>query len=284
MFHPVLRTVGWTACLGLGAIAAGFAGPRLLDARGAVGPTLLEASSVNGALVTTIVMLVLAAAAGILMGRLVNGAAGLFGSGLVIGCVAWRCADSSAWARVGGSPLGLAVECALAAVLTGILAWIVLRLVPLRDVEPTESGRRPSAVASPEAAKMLGAALVAIPVAWLLARSVATGQTIFAATAAGVAAGLAGRLASPHVQPVAAFVGVPLTGAVGAVVSALLLLEGRTPLEALRAGELPALVSVMPLDWAAGALLGVPMGLGWARSFLHHEDVPTGSAAAAGRA
>jgi len=279
MFHPTLRTLGWTGCLALGAVAAGFAAPRILDDRAAVGPTLLAAESVNGAVLTTIVTAVLALVGGLVMARIINGAAGLFGSGLVVACVAWRCADSSAWALGGGTALGLAVECGLAALLTGGLAAAVLRARPLSDVEPTEDGRRPAILASPEAAKMLAACMVAIPVAWILARSMETGQTIFAATLAGVVAGLAARIASPHVQPVAAFVGVPLAGAVGAVAVSLMAMEGRTPEAALRAAELPGLLSVMPLDWAAGTLLGVPMGLGWARTFLHHEDTPAAVAA-----
>ncbi len=28
----------------------------------------------------------------------------------------------------------------------------------------------------------------------------------------------------------------------------------------------------MPIDYAAATLMGVAFGLGWAKSFLHHED------------
>ena len=34
---------------------------------------------------------------------------------------------------------------------------------------------------------------------------------------------------------------------------------------------LPALALPMPIDFAAGSLMGVSMGLGWAKGFLHHE-------------
>ena len=37
-------------------------------------------------------------------------------------------------------------------------------------------------------------------------------------------------------------------------------------------GTLPVLSLPMPIDYAAGSLMGVSMGLGWARGFLHHEE------------
>jgi hypothetical protein len=42
--------------------------------------------------------------------------------------------------------------------------------------------------------------------------------------------------------------------------------------EAYISGSLTALARPMPLDYLAGSLLGVSFGLGWAKSFLHHEQ------------
>jgi hypothetical protein len=54
----------------------------------------------------------------------------------------------------------------------------------------------------------------------------------------------------------------------------------RLPLDdAYIAGALGALARPMPLDYLAGALLGVSFGLGWAKSFLHHEAVPAAASA-----
>jgi hypothetical protein len=38
----------------------------------------------------------------------------------------------------------------------------------------------------------------------------------------------------------------------------------------------------MPVDYATGSLMGVAVGLGWARSFLHHEDDRVPSSATSG--
>ncbi len=42
--------------------------------------------------------------------------------------------------------------------------------------------------------------------------------------------------------------------------------------EALVTQSIPALSLPMPIDYAAGSLLGVSMGLGWAKSFQQQEQ------------
>ncbi len=42
--------------------------------------------------------------------------------------------------------------------------------------------------------------------------------------------------------------------------------------DAFVAGTLPAMSLPMPIDYAAGSLMGVAMGIGWAKGFLHHDD------------
>ena len=43
---------------------------------------------------------------------------------------------------------------------------------------------------------------------------------------------------------------------------------------ALVEGSVPRLLQIMPITWVAGSLVGVSMGIGWARSFI---DDPAGS-------
>ena len=38
------------------------------------------------------------------------------------------------------------------------------------------------------------------------------------------------------------------------------------------ASLLPAVLLPLPIDWAAGGLLGVPLGFAAAHGFLHHDD------------
>ena len=48
--------------------------------------------------------------------------------------------------------------------------------------------------------------------------------------------------------------------------------------DAFASGTVPALLLPMPVDYAAGSLMGVAAGLGCAKSFLHHEDGQTDGA------
>jgi hypothetical protein len=116
-----------------------------------------------------------------------------------------------------------------------------------------------------------------LPIVWLIAQSPMKGQMIGATFFGGMAAGLIGRLISPHVQPILLFASPVAFGALGHVLAMLLL---NMPLDdAWVAGELPRLSRPMPLDYVAGSLMGVSVGVGWARSFLHHEEQQDGSGA-----
>ena len=42
--------------------------------------------------------------------------------------------------------------------------------------------------------------------------------------------------------------------------------------EAFVQHAIPVMSYPLPIDYAAGSLMGVAFGLGWAKSFLHHED------------
>jgi hypothetical protein len=109
-----------------------------------------------------------------------------------------------------------------------------------------------------------------------------TGQTVGAVFLGATAAGVAGRLLRPHVQPILLFASPIAFGALGHVIAALRTADLEV---AFVSGDLSPLAMPMPLHYAAGSLMGVAVGLGWARSFLHHEDdEPAGRAAGAAAA
>ena len=71
-------------------------------------------------------------------------------------------------------------------------------------------------------------------------------------------------------KPRLLFASACLCGALGQAVAAMTV---NVPLpEALVARTIPNLIMPMPIDYAAGSLVGISMGLGWAKSFLHHEE------------
>jgi hypothetical protein len=264
--------VGVAATGVLGAIAA----PAMVRASGAPGPGLLYAESPAWAFAAVLgVFIVMTIIAG-LAGKLSNAAVGLFvlGAGVFVLARRGGGVQELVFGGTGGGgwPGLLMIETLLWAVMILGAAMAVFSpwlAGPFRDVEPDSSGAVPDALLSREALLCAGAGAVMLPVVWIVAQSPMKGQALAAAILGGLGAGLVGRLLSPHVQPVLLFASACAFGALG---HALGLMATPGELEMAVVGRATSSLNrVMPIDYAAGALLGVSMGLGWARSFLHHE-------------
>src|SRR5262249_39973802 len=120
------------------------------------------------------------------------------------------------------------------------------------------------------AGAILGAAAVCAVLAWFLAVSGAKGQTFMAALigalGAGVAAQMVARSKDLHVTPVTPILPIALVALAGPLVAVAL--HGARLVDAVYAGTVFSLARPLSLDWAAGAVIGVPIGLGWAGSML----------------
>ncbi|MHC4810057.1 MAG: hypothetical protein ACYTEV_06795 [Planctomycetota bacterium] len=263
----------------LAGIAAGLAAGGFTGADGILQPTIAAAVSRPAALGAIVAAIIAAIVAGGLMSRAANAAVGLFVAGWAFFALAWRMEPVERAVLSGQSPMTMAAECVVWAAAAGIAWAIILRgSGGLADVEPTPAGDRPHPVWSRDAGRMALAAIAALPAAWVLARSPEPGQVIAAATGGGIAAGLAGRLAAPHVQP---YLLVPVTVLVGGAALAFTSWRLGVSLPATaRSSGLPPLGAIHGAAWAAGSMFGVAMGLGWARSFLHHEDEDAPAASA----
>ncbi len=263
----------------LAGIAAGLAAGGFVGADGILQPSIAAAVSRPAAIGAMVAAIIAAIVAGGLMSRAANAAVGLFVAGWAFFALAWRMEPVERAVLSGLSPMTMAAECVLWAAAAGVAWAIILRgSGGLADVEPTPAGHRPHPLWSRDAGRMALAAVAALPAAWVLARTPDPGQVIAAATGGGIAAGLAGRLAAPHVQP---YVIVPVTVLVGGVAMAFASWRLGADLSATaRVSGLPALASIHGAAWAAGSMFGIAMGLGWARSFLHHEDEPAADAPA----
>ena len=272
MVKAVIRNtticVGWVAAGFLCILAAGF----LASPRGALGPTVLQAESPGGAGVAIVVCMGLATRLAALVGRFTNAVVGLFVLGGGLYALVHRAATVEELARSDGSLVLVAIETLFWAVLVLGAVLAVFNLAgPLKDVLPEQSGRRPSAFFSAAAGKMALAGLLVLPAVWFVAQGPMKGQGVGAVLVGGILAGLAGRLWSPHVQPVLVFVTPIVFGAIGYIVGGVLM-KGSLG-EAFIADRVPPLCLPMPVDYAAGTLLGVSLGLGWGKSLLHpHEE------------
>ncbi len=256
----------------VGAIMA-VAIPWQVSPNGAMGPTMLQAQSPLAALVAVAVCFGLATVVAVIVARQINSVVGLFVLGAGTSVLALRSEWVVTLALGEGSLRLAALETAIWAALVQGATLVLLRYGgQLRDVHADEDRRDPIGV------RGLAACLGVIPLMWLLCRSPMRGQTLAAATLATMVVGLAARLLSPQVQPRLLFALPVLVGAAG-LLAAAMTVEG--PLStAWIDNTLPRLAYPRPIDYAAGSLMGIAMGLGWARSFLHHE--PDGRRDAAG--
>lgn len=247
-----------------------LAAPAMRFHTGAPGPSVLQAESPMMALVMVLIVLAIGAVVASVVARVTNAAVGLFVLGAGMFVLANRGGTLEHLVYDSGTLGPLVVESLLwAALVLGATLAVFAVAGPLGDIEPEVSGRHPHWLLSKAAMISAGCGVAVLPVVWVIAQSPMKGQTLAATIIGGVAAGLAGRLLSPHVQPKLLFASVCVFAAVGHLVGWAMQENVES---ALVAGTVSPLSLPMPVDYAAGALIGVAMGLGWAKSFLHHEE------------
>ncbi len=245
--------------------------PFTIDQRGTFGPTAFQAQSEVEALLAIAICFAIATGIAGVVGRLVNAAVGLFVLGAGLWVVRMRLGTIEDLAFAEGS-LGLvALETALWGVLVAGATIAILKIAgPLADIDTKDDGSSSPPERSRWGLRGAAAGFLVLPAVWLIARSELQGQTLMAVVLGSMVVGLVGRLLSPYAQPRLLFASPCLFGAIGHVLGLLFVVDPLS--EAFVTQSIPAVSLPMPLDYAAGSLMGVAMGLGWARSFLHDED------------
>ncbi len=252
--------------------------PYAFSSRGVIGPTFLQAQSPIAACGWLVGGLAAATIVGAVVGRLTNAVMGLFVIGFGLGMLALRFGSIQDLAFADGSLPLLALETVLWAVAvlgsTLVVFWIA---GPLGDFVADEEDEPASSRWSLGGA---AAGIVMLPVVWLMARSELRGQTLAATILGGLVAGMLARLLSPQTQPRLIFATACLAGAVGHLIGAVVIQVSTADgmAAAYVASTLPAVSLPLPIDYAVGSLIGVSMGLGWAASFVQHEQVAEASA------
>jgi hypothetical protein len=256
------------------AVAGGLcavAVPHLVSSDGDAATSVLAASHpviAAGVLLAGLAGAMLVAAA---VGRLTNAAVGLFVLGCGLMVPALRSGTIRELALGGGSLTAAAVETLVWALIVGVGAVVVFAAAgPLPDMDPTDDDGRPVRIGSRDGWLGALAGLAVLPVVWVVCQSPMKGQAFMAVVVGAMVAGMMARLVKPHAVPVLLFASPCVFGAVGQIIAAGSLtppLADDYVTLAIAAWNKP-----MPLDYGAGALLGVSMGLGWAKTFLHTPE------------
>ncbi|MCC6950000.1 MAG: hypothetical protein IT433_00995 [Phycisphaerales bacterium] len=298
MIRSSLRWVLILGCLVvLGPLALRLTG-GLRDASGGPATTLLVNATPGPAAVAGVVSLALAAGAGVLGGWAFSMGTGLACAGLVLAWARWGLGtlDSIVRRAGDGSDLtALGVEGLAAGLLALGVCTLVVGVSNRRQPDggkgrgllvleaEGDSTRRNATVAGVLAGAGAGALVI-----WLCAVTELRGQTLLAVVIGGIGAGAASHLVGNSMRttlsPVPAVAGLTLVALASPLVAKGM--HGDSVLAAVFGGKVLPLARPVSLDWAAGALLGVPVGMGWAGAVLDvraAEEPAESQAEAAGR-
>jgi hypothetical protein len=239
--------------------------------RGIPGPTLGLAEAPTVAAVWLAVSLAVGVVVACVVGRLINAVVGLFTLGCGVGFLAMRSGTVEDLVFGGAGSSAVAGETLLWALLVLASATIVFRVSgPLPDALPVVRPAIDGPFGRNAWIALLAGVLVLLAV-WAIAVTPDKGQALGATVVGGALVGLAGRLIAPRTPPILLFAAPLLFGALGQWI-AFSGVSADVPLDvAFVDRSLSRLAYPMPIDFAAGALAGVALGIGWSRSFVKHS-------------
>jgi hypothetical protein len=253
------------------AVAFSFAVAPSMSLRGVPGPTFRMAEAPVPAIVATVGAFLASLVVACVVGRLINAVVGMFTLGCGVGFLALRSGAIEDLAFGGGSLSASAIESFVWAIAVLVSSLVVFRVSgPLPDAVVIDEPSIDGPVGSKGLLAQVAGALI-IPALLFVAASTTKGQAVGAAVVGGMLAGLAGRLLAPKTPPILLYWTPVLFGAIGQLVAATVLSKGLPIDEQLIGRTLSRLAFPMPVDLAAGALVGVSLGIGWAKSFIKTE-------------
>ncbi len=272
-----------TLCV-VGPLCASFAsGVRSID--GAEHASFLVSQSIGAGAAVLAVTLGIVVILGVVIARVTTRREAMLNMAFIFGWVAWtggRMGDLFR-AQQGGFVL-LAIE----GTVIGLAVMMVLKLSSRGDAddEPMTSLDCKAILNMPELMALGAAMIAAIAAAWAFGRTDLPGQSLWATFAGGIVAGLVGAMVLKSNEKdmhershtmIPMVIGVMLAG----VVSPLIGMVSPGPggmLESIASGSMPGWLAVSPISWAAGALLGVPIGWGWLESTVAMQESHTQTA------
>ena len=262
--HPVARWGTFLAALLVVGPAIGMIAHRIPPIPGAGAGTALQSSSPGVSLAFVGVCVALATGIGVLGARVVSASHGLTCAGIALAWAVFRTSrilDLSRAVDVDSLGMRLTIEGGVVGVLVLIGALVIVRLAPKHGHTPLAGIVSGAGIGSGVVTTVIG-----LLVAMIIAQDDKAGQTFAAAIAGGAVGAAAARTLVNGAPWVAALLAIPLGAlacpAVGFAMSP-------KPLDvAIVGGTVHALARIMPLDWCAGALIGIPFGLTWAGSMI----------------
>lgn len=221
---------------------------------------------------------------GVISARLMGVKSGLTMAGLVVAWMAYRTGQPDELLRRTqdtGILVRMAIEGAIVGVVGIVMALVVMKFghgadMPGSHVEKHatrgQTDNHKLGLLAGVAAGVVVGGVLAVVIGFETLKLQALAAAIFAGVGAGVAAQLAGTAFAPTMSGrrvvLGAFLAMAVLASIGPV-SAFAASGGSTGvMKTAYNGSFFGLSGLVSLDWLAGALLGTPIGLGWAGSMI----------------
>ena len=265
----VRRTVFLCIVIIIVALVGVFASRFCVSPRGAASPALLVATQPMPAIAAVLVAMIIALLITLTLAKPINAVVSLFALGCAFAAYAMQTGTISDFVFLGANMKLAAAETIVWGVFIMLAAMITFRVggalvdVPAHDRDGTFAGE----IFHKRAMLSLLAGLAAIPILLFTMVGASKGQAIGACAIAGVITAVIGRMIAPRAQPIVLFA---MPALVIGVAQLVLAFTGAavSPDIAFVNGTLSPICVPMPMDIAAGSLLGVAIGLGWSKGLV----------------
>lgn len=261
----LIRTTIVILALAIAGVIGAWAAGGVFANRGGLGPSILQSQSPVIALVGVIVAVGLVAVLGGFIARGTSYLTGMFLLGFTLFAMSLQLHGATEFVLTEGNLYMLIAEAVVMALIVLVGAFVVFTLGgPLRDVPKADTTQ-----SSTESITILIIALVMIPVVWMIATTPEKAQVIGATTVGGMAIGFLLRQFLPTMQPILIYALPTAVGGVGYLIASVM---GPTDGVALVQQSISPLLFPMPIDYAAGSIMGLSIGLSWAASLAQTKE------------
>lgn len=231
--------------------------------------SLLLSESPAMALGAAAIVFVMAAAVGALGARAFGTRSGLFIAGLVLVWPAWESGTVIGILRrtqSGSSLQTLGIEGLIVAAATIAAGIGLARFGGEVRAAPLAANAEPRKISAGAVVGPLVGLMVGMVGATACARTEMPGQAIASAFVAGLLGAMSAMLFDSRVKPEGVLLGLAMLAFIGPMSGALL--DGTNAVQHVYDGTITPLARLTPLHWAAGLLLGVPVGASWASGLV----------------
>jgi hypothetical protein len=241
-----------------------FEASSLVSPRGEIGPTILQAQSPISAVIAILITVGIASVIGGIVAKYTSTTSGMLVLGFSLFAMAMKLDGIEAFVYGGGNFYLLILEAIFLSVIVMIGTIVVFAIGgPLKDV-PKATQKQPNDI---WVALLISLAI--LPVVYFVATSPMRGQVIGAAAVGGIAIGFLARYFTPTMQPLVLYALPIAMGGLGYLIG---MTTAPVTDVAIAQQQISPLLFPMPIEYAAGLLIGLSIGLGWAASLAEKPD------------